>query len=671
MAKEYTPEELDAMEAGETGGFTPEQLDAMEAEPQDPRDVETEGFPKPTKINISKTDPRPLSALEKLEGGLDQMRQGVPFSAAAEDLGHSFAAAMPSPGNRTYEEKKEQLKRDLEEKRARYQAQTPEGVANIEQLYGAMATPGFPAWKAGGGLIKRGAVGLGNIAARTGYNVGLSGADAYTRGQDPSEAAANAAQISGIFEGAGLVAKGIGGAAKRAGPFLAGVSQETRGKYLGRRDQINAEDPGAMRQDMIATSDKARGEYESTRAAQTEAKRQLGEAKTDMSSALSKDRPPEDLADDIQASVKKMRAETKAGSDNAFDILNQSDTNIPMRPLKGELTRRFNDLKVFGKQALGSESQTLRKIIVFLKNTDQEARPEEVKRFVQMLDGMAEDIYAQSGQRTPGQRSLLDYRRFVNSYLMEIPGYAKAMEPVAEKTRAVRAFEDAIGDRDQTSRALRSLHNPDNKTKREIIQEIGRLSGKDHLSELGGYEQSVAARNPGDKRALSQDLPETWDYDAARQRASEAKDKYRPVRSVNQDSAEGLLNSYNTPGSAAAKEKMAALGQLNPQANFPQRADDLSVQRALQGQGRPGLPYVPLSPQGAIIATVRKFLNPQGYKAVSDFLSRNQPVMRSFQEAVRRGPQAASIWMTLHSSRDPEFSEFIQQPSQEIGQANQ
>jgi len=101
-------------------------------------------------------------------------------------------------------------------------------------------TPQFAAAAPGAGLLARGGTALANAGLRVAAGTGMSAADAAARGEDPVEAAKNAAMVGGGLEGVIGAAKMAPAVAAKAANIFGGTREENLAKYMADRGRINA-----------------------------------------------------------------------------------------------------------------------------------------------------------------------------------------------------------------------------------------------------------------------------------------------------------------------------------------------------------------------------------------------------------------------------------------------
>lgn len=514
------------------------------------------------------------------------------------------------------------------------------GVEGTRDVLGSLVNPLPAAGKIGAGLAGKVSpviakyLGIGSeMAASAGGNY----LDTLERTRNADEAGSVGKSTLALDAGMRAAPAIIGGIAKGSARLMSGLKDETMSAYRARPDAINATDMDKLIESGQAT---AREAY-----ADQVAKRQ-------------------ELARFTKDQEEEIIKGSRKASGEAFEPLMASEKEINMSPIKGNLTQDINQAK-FGDALRQSPGVTaMQKERDFLEQTGLKSmRPEEVKRYVMQLDKSLEPAFDKMKMGIPldeGEKALIAHRKFINSKLIEIPEYDKAMGPVRDRMRVLGEVQPHIGDVDQTYKTLERLDNP------AMTQAKAGLEGM--------FPWQSAARS----------IPEE---------ATAINTMNKDLRGVNENNMEPFLKRM-TRVNQSSKDREAFGGLASrakdmPESTVPirdmeQYLKDLNIKEAFEKPYVKGSRNVNLGRSiggmiasvgqkvsneagaighgiGAVMGGVADLMGPQVVKRVIDVV--DSPAGKKFadvyRKAAERGPQAIVMTHELLKQNDPEYRKMI------------
>ncbi len=567
-------------------------------------------------------------------------------------------------------------------------------------------------------------VGAGNAFERVGTNMALSAADQGTRGdtagfdvQRANEAAKSSGKMSGLIEGAVAASGPLG---KTAAYLTAGLKPSTIEKYRARREPINALNEADAAGELAQT---ASGIQTDARNIKTQALRSAkdnktlardrealevgnlkGRAKADKDKFLAEaDVLQRNAADGIVASFNPAQKKVSEGSTFAIESI-ADDMEVSVPYLKRSIQKQINDLKI-GKDFEPSDSgyralQGLRDEMNQFK--DKKIPGAQLKRLVQYVDTKAADAYstgAMNGSQyvVPAERAMKGVRQGFDKLLKRDENYAKAMEPVAEQTRALSGARDEFGgDGDAAYRALKQINAMGNQGKRKALEDYEAKFGGRYTKDL---DEADALRST-DYDALYQP-----DIDKIRMGT---RDQYRKI----DDDLAGQLTEYGRKSGVARNlgtEQQAATALRkyggDPKKNFyyekrlqnlakekgedpskyTQMAEDLGVKNAMDGSYVRGSRNVNLGAfsiggaanllgmkgpagqaVGAVFGAVADLVGAKPAKFIVDLVDSpgGQKFAEGYRRAMEKGPQAVALMHYKLMQTDPEYKAAYEQTPQ-------
>src|SRR5574338_379832 len=204
------------------------------------------------------------------------------------------------------------------------------------------------------------------------------------------------------------------------------------------------------------------------------------------------------VVDSLQEGVKGARKKISASSSEAFDVLEKSGTEIPLRYIKGSVTQRLENLKIGDALPDSPEVRELTNFRQFLDDIgEKELSAADFKRLIQDLDTRIEDQYAKlgAGQHiSSGGKALIATRKGLDQQLKDpergIAGYAEAMEPTARQTKAMQALSEEfpVGG-DAAYSKLRTINQPGSRDRLQTLQNFENEFGGDYTKRLQAADE--------------------------------------------------------------------------------------------------------------------------------------------------------------------------------------
>jgi hypothetical protein len=621
-----------------------------------------------------------------------------------EKAGSGIAAVIQAPFTdktigQHYDENMEGIRKQRED----YERKDPEAAFAKNLL--SQVPFGGPAGKIPGGA-------LGNIATQTGYNTGVSYADARLRDKSADEAA-DEARTSGTWT-AMLSSLGplAGFAGKAYSRGMAGIRPETLERYRGRAPEINALSEDVAQTRLGDAAEDIRGRSQSIKDETDSLTRDLsaqGRAEASMreQQAMDKSRRARDVgmqqADEIQRGVsedlsKAQKTARKAVNESAMEAMRlaeESGTMIKIAPFKATLTQRLNDFNV-GNTRMGGGVEVLERLRERLDDIGVKEIPaSEFRMLIKSIDDEIGDIMgktAKAGYITPAERELTGVRKGWSEKMKdEVPGYRGQMEKTAGKTQTLEGFREQFSyDPDDIYRELKGIEGVGKRDRMGSLQQFEKEFGGDYTQRLGearskrdfDYDQLAKPEKARAEEMRSQDM-----RDYFQDRYGES-DRLKDLSSgLTRKNAQSTLRRYgNNP------EKNIELGRrlkevaremnLDPE-EFTRMAEDLAVKRAMEGtfiRGSRNVNQSAFSLQGmahalgaspdagitakavgGIIGAASDIMGPRVVKKVVDFV--DSPMGRKyasfFRGASERGPRAIALTHDLLMKNDPEYRQAV------------
>lgn len=624
----------------------------------------------------------------------------------AAKAGQAFGAGLSAitPGLPGFSEAYDKIGKEHAADRASFAKDLPQAEF-VNQVAGGAALPLPSGGLQGATALGKAAAGVGNSAIRVAAPAGLTYADTALRGGTPEEAASagkTAGLIAGGIEAIPLVGK-VAGKAITRGVF--GLKPETGEYYRANRAAVNNADEGRLVEEIGAARQTLQDQHETALLNAGVSQQELAAAKVAEKEArrnfveeLKKEKPDSTLSEDIVSGINGLQKKVSQQSAQAFAVLADQNHEIPIGPLKGYLTQRINSLRIGNALPTTGEAASLGKFRTFLDETGLDAmRPEDAKRFVQLLDEDLSDAFAAARQPggflTRGDRALIDYRRFVDSKLKEIDAYKKVMEPLNADMQALDAARRHFGSEGRTAQKLGRLDAPANVEARTALENLGERTNQDYLGRLAPYESSKAIlKDHGALEAGMSTLPEVAQTAAATEKVGlaakdveAAKAWFEPVKGLGPKTAQSSVRAVasETRPNIAQTQQLQYLGELADQ-DFIKAAKDLGVKKAFETGFVRGSRNVNLGAFslggiagkltksegggeigkaiGATLGAAADVVGPQTYKVLVDII--DQPRFQKYagilSDAANKSPIILARALSSIADRDGELKSFLQ-----------
>lgn len=538
------------------------------------------------------------------------------------------------------------------------------------------------------GALAKDAAQIGGVATREAL---IAGTDAAMRGLDGTETAKTA----------GKTALAIGTAAKAVPAFGRGVAKYGFGindprmvaeTYAARKAAINSADEANLLDQVIDSADEYRLQNKMADEAVDVARKENAAAKEALRAEIRGTRPPETLAKDVIAAVDSLAAKVSDGSGQAFDILSKSNVEIPLPKIKAFLTQKLRQYqspnKTFypGAEAEFAELAQWREY--FDKIGGKTARPEDVKGLIQYLDRKTAPIYAKrAGERTLAERDLIDFRRYMDSFLKEdVPGYADAMKSVAKEAALLKDTRKMFDGELRADRTLERIGKPFKEKELQTLKDLSESTGVDLVSPMQEYmsaQRSLTGPAFSQKAEMLPEFGQMKKVEAAREALqNENRFAERFSRNSAQSELKRLRSANQNP--IKLREDLQKLSEKTG-IDFIQMNNDLAMKEmfekgythgsrnvnlgAISGQalfsaiGNLGskLPWV--GPAiGAVGGSIVDKSGPMLYKAILD-MSQTKLYQKSAGAiiyAAERSPQLAAQKLKQALAENPEFQAALQ-----------
>lgn len=640
------------------------------------------------------------SQLEGASGFLGNIGQNIPIAGAlVEKAGRGIAAGLKAPfSDESFTELYDKFEKRDESDKAKFADEHP-GWAIGSAVAGGALLPGLgvsKAAKAGATILQKAGVAAENLTKEVVENVGIAYTDALARGESGMEAIKSSLIGTGIVKGAVAGVKGAKDFTRRA---VFGVPKETAETYAARRSEIKGVDEETLKDDI----DKAIGRVSEMG---TGAKKGLDESKLneamafrDLKQTLKETKPRESLDTEIIDEIKGLRSDVSKASGAAIDGLQAAGRKISTANLRklGEGLR--DELTIGGKPPIaGVAKQDYDTFDLWLQQLDElsgarsHAEPKDVKRYIQLIDEQISSAYdrMKRGEYVGrGERKLEDLRGKVDGYLKErFPDYAKAMLPVAQKTKIVNEANKFFREQGKIHGTLKGINKPENIRQREALTALSKERGKDFTGDIGDYERAQKSlASPQELERLRSAMPEAENLRGARQDLDDANLWSEPMRGItSQSSQQAISNISNRKKPNLEKQRgLEYLGQVEGK-DFVQQAKDLGIKQAMergfsQGSRNVNLGALSLAaftgamgklfgamPGGDISRGVGAMAGaladsfPQAYRVMSDMAAdpRVQKYVPVLESALRKSPQSFLMYNYMISQKDPNYKQFLE-----------
>lgn len=654
MPKFLTDEEMAALESGEPAKprvISDEEMATLESGGQ-----KSEFTPEPGATRIT---PRKYTGPVEY-GPLSQIAASIPLAGSgAKFVSNKLRSAFDREDGESFDQASERHNKKFMDDRRTFEESAP-GVTMATGIAGGFA---LPAAKAAGAL--------GKWIGVPAYNAAEGAVDNLLMSEDTEEA-----QEAGLLSGAittGMNALGkvgrLGGAALRR--FGLGVKGDVAEHYLKNSQRVNDLDFAKMEKDFL-------GRRADAEAAERLAKEQLGSAAEayDFAALRAKDnlKATRDFKTDetvrnvtgaLDDSFPEVKKQLSAGSKAAEDALRKDVQAIPWDNYIDDVEAAIAYRK---KRASVTDSDATVQALRDIQGRLTRARDSGGGAFE--AKGLLEDLGRTGfkGPQAPGEFSPPDLgairsvREGINTDLRgKSSEFARIMDEQSHRRRLMKAASKLAGNPEQVANKVKGLDSPLKGNIREVLDEYGRVAGRDFLSPLKPALEADALLKSGE--GLERHLRSLPEY-LKRTEAEKALERASSESGIFKGNLRTQVNRLaKTPDDQVATEWLEGVGKrmgFNPS----ELAMDVRTQRRLTnvGDGQGLIPRNAVQAAGHAVQQSRNYGGPF-YKGLVDRTLLNDNYMKVYgaSQALRgRLPRT----VTGLVSRDPgsteeEYEDFV------------
>ena len=532
---------------------------------------------------------------------------------------------------------------------------------------------------------------LAGVATREGV---VAGTDVAIRGGDIGDTLKTVGVTAGTVGALGGAAKALPALGKGVAKYGLGIADPDKiaAKYSARKGLINAADEENLLDQVVGKADEFRGANAKAAEMTDIARKEYSAAKEALRAEIRGTRPPENLAKEVLGSVNDLAAKVSEGSSKAFDVLANSDVEVPLPKIKAFLTQKINQYKSPNKTNYPGAEAEFAELAQWREYFDniggKTARPEEIKGLIQYLDRKTGPIYAKRvDERSLGERDLLEFRKFMDSFLKEdVPGYAEAMGSVAKEAALLKNARKMFNGELNTDKTLDRIGKPFKEKELQILKDLSQTTGKDLIAPMQEYmsaQRSISGPSFGQKAEQLPEFGQMKQIETARDNLKEqTKFATRFTREGTQAQLKRLRSVTQDP--IMLRRDLEELSKQSG-VDFIQLNDDLAVKEAFQkgfthgsrnvnlgaisGQaafsalGKIGEKLPLIGPViGAVGGAVIDRSGPFIFKTYLDLAQSPiyQKTALKILEAAERGPQVAAQVQKQAMLEDPEFKAAVE-----------
>lgn len=561
-----TDEQMSAMESGDDskGGLSDEQMDALE---------------QASKAGI----------IDHIKAGVFGVGQGLTFNMSDEMMSGVKAGAGALTGQGKFSDLYNESQKGYEdfERQANQKSFYPYQAGELAGGAAQMAVAPLRALAAPAGMaMKQAAPRVMTAGALAGYGASPTG----TNTED---------QVTNMAIGAGA---GLGiEAGTRAVPaiwrtLITGIKPKTHAYYIKNIEAVENASPGKLTQDVSEAYNQIKNDAGEYKQVTEDAKSSFDSAKENLFYNLrQKDIPPE-LVEKLGQANKLLSIKNSQDSSRAFDVLSAQKVSVNMSPARQFLREEFKGFKIQGEipPSLIPEAKKVVQWHTFLSNKEK-LTAVELKQMIQLLDSdlsPAWEKMAQGGKPTAGEKSLMNFRRYLNDYIGNLPGYEDVMAPLRENAKLSGAIEGMFDNPNSTRSMLRKIAIEGRPEDRELIRKVGSAIGEDFLAPLADYKKSQNTLNNPDARKLAVDsLPEKTAYDSAQAQSLGTGQFLNEMAPFSDSKAEHTLRGLRIKDDQEAKMyQKNLLGQLEQYSgkDFQPDLKNVGIKEAINAPFRRG-----------------------------------------------------------------------------------
>jgi len=221
----------------------------------------------------------------------------------------------------------------------------------------------------------------------------------------------------------------------------------------------------------------------------------------------------------VSGDVQRLNKDVSAGSEKAFQILDDEGVRVPVSPIKGDLTK---GIKALEASAVTDEQvavvELLKRYRERLDKFGKDVSGGEAKRLIQSLDREMNHLAPGSvGRLSKDDQVLGVLRRRFDAPLKASPEYAQQMAGVSADTRLLKGAE-GMATEGGAARALQAAGKPSGADRAEILRLLGEKNGQNYLAAVdrstlpeyqklkGLLQRYRAARKGGELKAAQSEL---------------------------------------------------------------------------------------------------------------------------------------------------------------------
>jgi hypothetical protein len=283
----------------------------------------------------------------------------------------------------------------------------------------------------------------------------------------------------------------------------------------------------------------------------------------------------------VSGDVQKLNKDVSAGSEKAFQILDEEGVKVPVTHIKGELSKAIKSLSA---KAVTDEQiavvDLVRRYRTRLDKFGKDIAGGDAKRLIQALDREMNHLApGEVGRMAKDDQFLGQLRRRFDAPLKASPAYAKQMEGVAKDTRLLRGAED-MATESGAARALQASRLPTGKDRADVLRLLGERQGQDYLAAIDRATLPEYQKLKGVLMRV-REARKGGEFKAAQMELDSAMAELAPFKSVapnefGKSGAEALIRNQLRP-KTAGMDQAALVKQLDQKfgKNYTQRIDDL------------------------------------------------------------------------------------------------
>lgn len=252
-------------------------------------------------------------------------------------------------------------------------------------------------------------------------------------------------------------------------------------------------------------------------------------------------------AKDVVGAVEALSDRVIQGSSDAYKILDQSGTQVSMKPFFDKGESLIKELRAEGTLESKAMAERLENYIDSVKFNGEELAAVQVKPLIQGLDKVSKYDWNATSFDKGLSRYYKQLRHELDSTLKDaVPEYREAMAPLAEDTQLLQKLRN-YGSEESATRALKSIKNPD-KFKNDLpaLEALEQKIGTPLTQEIKQYG------DPALRKELFKAMPE---LEMAEKTAAAVNDLKNPA--LRKEIEERLMQSLEGKTLSKAEQALA------------------------------------------------------------------------------------------------------------------